>query len=71
MIPADRYLRDLYYPRDEPALKRIQEPMPFPANDLIDTLTYTASFVDQAGYLASYAKSVRTQYTKRSVIRHS
>ncbi|CAM1511899.1 Fc.00g094120.m01.CDS01 [Cosmosporella sp. VM-42] len=41
-------------PRAQPSLPRILTPMPFPRT-LIDTLAHTASFVDQAGYLAKYA----------------
>ena len=45
------------YPQTEAALPRIQTQMPFP-HTLVETLTHTASFVDQAGYLAKYATEV-------------
>lgn len=39
---------------DKPAIPRITKPLPFPA-DLIETLSYTAAYLDQAGYQAQYA----------------
>ncbi|KAJ3539857.1 hypothetical protein NM208_g5314 [Fusarium decemcellulare] len=45
------------YPQAKPSLDRIQAPMPFPLT-LVDTLTHTASFLNQAGYLAKYAVEV-------------
>ncbi|KAF7551999.1 hypothetical protein G7Z17_g4619 [Cylindrodendrum hubeiense] len=53
-FPGENAELKVYYPRVEPALSRIQTPMPFPPT-LVETLTHTASFVDQAGYLAKYA----------------
>ncbi|KAH6873881.1 hypothetical protein B0T10DRAFT_553013 [Thelonectria olida] len=41
-------------PQAQPSLPRVLNPMPFPRT-LVDTLAHTASFVDQAGYLAKYA----------------
>ncbi|KAL0935862.1 uncharacterized protein CTRU02_208076 [Colletotrichum truncatum] len=42
-------------PQVQPSLPRILSPMPFPRT-LFETLTYAASFVDQAGYLAKCAE---------------
>ncbi|KAH5308540.1 hypothetical protein HBI12_156770 [Parastagonospora nodorum] len=41
-------------PNAKPALPRINAALPFPA-DLVETLSYSAAYVDQAGYLAKYA----------------
>ncbi|GAB1318009.1 hypothetical protein MFIFM68171_08219 [Madurella fahalii] len=53
-IPSGKAELDLYLPQAEPALSRIHSPMPFPRT-LVETLTYTASYLDQAGYQAKYA----------------
>ncbi|KAJ4365939.1 hypothetical protein N0V83_008561 [Neocucurbitaria cava] len=45
---------DCSLPRAAPSLPRITGALPFPAG-LVDTLTYSAAYVDQAGYLAKYA----------------
>jgi hypothetical protein len=45
---------DCSHPRTTPSLPRITGALPFPA-DLIETLTYSAAYVDQAGYLAKFA----------------
>lgn len=45
---------DCSLPRAVPSLPRITGALPFPA-DLLETLSYSAAFVDQAGYLAKYA----------------
>ncbi|KAI8723092.1 hypothetical protein NCS52_00164200 [Fusarium sp. LHS14.1] len=42
-------------PQPQPSLPRILGPLPFP-KDIVETLAHTASFVDQAGYLAKYAQ---------------
>ncbi|KAF6803176.1 hypothetical protein CSOJ01_11091 [Colletotrichum sojae] len=42
-------------PQVQDSLPRILTPMPFPRT-LLETLTHTAAFVDQAGYLAKYAE---------------
>ncbi|KAH7371301.1 hypothetical protein BKA66DRAFT_591348 [Pyrenochaeta sp. MPI-SDFR-AT-0127] len=53
--PAQQQLTlDCSLPRASPSLPRITGALPFPA-DLVETLTYSAAFVDQAGYLAKYA----------------
>ncbi|KAJ4176897.1 hypothetical protein NW767_015295 [Fusarium falciforme] len=52
--PMEKAELRVCYPQTEAALPRIQTQMPFP-HDLVETLTHTASFVDQAGYLAKYA----------------
>ncbi|RSM00016.1 hypothetical protein CEP52_009397 [Fusarium oligoseptatum] len=52
--PMEKSELSVCYPQTEAALPRIQTQMPFP-RDLVQTLTHTASFVDQAGYLAKYA----------------
>jgi uncharacterized coiled-coil protein SlyX len=41
-------------PNAKPSLPRITAALPFPA-DLVETLSYSAAYVDQAGYLAKYA----------------
>jgi hypothetical protein len=41
-------------PNAKPSLPRITGALPFPA-DLVETLSYSAAYVDQAGYLAKYA----------------
>jgi predicted nucleic acid-binding Zn-ribbon protein len=41
-------------PNAKPSLPRINAALPFPA-DLVETLSYSAAYVDQAGYLAKYA----------------
>jgi chromosome segregation ATPase len=41
-------------PNAMPSLPRVTAALPFPA-DLIETLSYSAAYVDQAGYLAKYA----------------
>ena len=46
-------------PQAQPTLPRILTPLPFP-RDLFETLTHTAAFIDQAGYLTKYANDVRT-----------
>ncbi|KAF5010109.1 hypothetical protein FDECE_3695 [Fusarium decemcellulare] len=53
------------YPQAKPSLDRIQSPMPFPLT-LVDTLTHTASFLDQAGYLAKYAVERYTALDSKS-----
>lgn len=50
-------------PRSTPALPRITGLLPFPGN-LVDTLTYSAAFVDQAGHLAKYAVAQFNQLEK-------
>lgn len=45
-----------FEPMAKPSLERIAKPLPFPA-DLIESLQYSAAYVDQAGYLAKYAIS--------------
>jgi peptidoglycan hydrolase CwlO-like protein len=45
---------ELRKPQPQASLPRIMDPMPFPKG-LLETLAHTASFVDQAGYLAKYA----------------
>ncbi|KAI8713831.1 hypothetical protein NCS52_01228900 [Fusarium sp. LHS14.1] len=52
--PLEKSELRVCYPQTEAALPRIQTQMPFP-HTLVETLTHTASFVDQAGYLAKYA----------------
>lgn len=47
---------DCFRPFSKPQLPRIATPLPFPA-DLVETLSYSAAYVDQAGYLAKYAIS--------------
>ncbi|KAM5349737.1 hypothetical protein ACJ41O_006242 [Fusarium nematophilum] len=42
-------------PQAQSSLPRILTPLPFPKG-LLETLTHTAAFVDQAGYLAKYAQ---------------
>ncbi|KAK2760438.1 hard-surface inducible protein [Colletotrichum kahawae] len=42
-------------PQPQPSLPHIRDPMPFPRT-LFETLTHTAAFVNQAGYLAKYAE---------------
>ncbi|KAK1637547.1 hypothetical protein BDP81DRAFT_470856 [Colletotrichum phormii] len=49
---------DVRVPQPQPSLPRITGKMPFPET-LVETLTHTAAFVDQAGYLA---KSVEEQF---------
>ncbi|KAI8259178.1 Myosin-6 [Colletotrichum sp. SAR11_239] len=46
---------DFRLPQPQPSLPRVLAPMPFPRT-LLETLTHTAAFVDQAGYLAKYAE---------------
>lgn len=41
-------------PNAKPSLPRINAALPFPS-DLVETLSYSAAYVDQAGYLAKYA----------------
>jgi hypothetical protein len=41
-------------PNAKPSLPRISAALPFPA-DLVETLSYSAAYLDQAGYLAKYA----------------
>jgi hypothetical protein len=41
-------------PNAKPSLPRISTALPFPA-DLVETLSYSAAYVDHAGYLAKYA----------------
>jgi hypothetical protein len=41
-------------PNAKPSLPRVTAALPFPA-DLVETLSYSAAYVDQAGYLAKYA----------------
>jgi hypothetical protein len=41
-------------PNAKPSLPRITAALPFPA-DLVETLSYSAAYLDQAGYLARYA----------------
>ncbi|KAJ4294803.1 hypothetical protein N0V88_005037 [Collariella sp. IMI 366227] len=53
-IPGETVLLEVHYPTAEPNLPRIQTAMPFPPT-LQETLAHTASFLDQAGYLAKYA----------------
>ncbi|VUC32853.1 unnamed protein product [Clonostachys rosea] len=53
-IPLEKQTFDVRYPQTEPALPRIQAPLPFPRT-LLETLSHTAAYVDQAGYLAKYA----------------
>uniref|UniRef100_A0A8H7KBM2 Uncharacterized protein n=1 Tax=Bionectria ochroleuca TaxID=29856 RepID=A0A8H7KBM2_BIOOC len=53
-IPLEKKTFDVRYPQAEPSLSRIQAPLPFPRT-LLDTLSHTAAYVDQAGYLAKYA----------------
>ncbi|CAH0058640.1 unnamed protein product [Clonostachys solani] len=53
-IPLEKETFDVRYPQAEPSLPRIQTPLPFPRT-LLDTLSHTAAYVDQAGYLAKYA----------------
>lgn len=45
---------DCSLPRASPSLPRITGALPFPG-DLVQTLAYSAAYVDQAGYLAKYA----------------
>jgi peptidoglycan hydrolase CwlO-like protein len=45
---------DCSLPNAKPSLPRITAALPFPA-DLVETLSYSAAYVDQAGYLAKYA----------------
>ncbi|KAL6705335.1 hypothetical protein ACN47E_007145 [Coniothyrium glycines] len=54
---------DCSHPRTAPALPRTNIPLPFPGN-LVDTLSYSAAFVDQAGYLAKYAMKQFEQLEK-------
>ncbi|KAJ3959286.1 hypothetical protein N0V92_004121 [Colletotrichum tropicale] len=42
-------------PQPQPSLPHILTPMPFPST-LFETLTHTAAFINQAGYLAKYAE---------------
>nr|AAD53262.1 hard-surface inducible protein [Colletotrichum gloeosporioides] len=42
-------------PQPQPSLPHILAPMPFPRT-LFETLTHTAAFINQAGYLAKYAE---------------
>ncbi|KAJ4250216.1 hypothetical protein NW762_012031 [Fusarium torreyae] len=53
-IPLPPAKLEVRYPQAKPALDRLQKPMPFPRT-LVDTLTFSASFIDHAGYLAKYA----------------
>lgn len=59
VIPAGKAEFDVRYPQAEPALARIHATLPFPRT-LIDTLTHTAAFLDEAGYMAKYAVDVCT-----------
>ncbi|CAO2656414.1 Nn.00g052170.m01.CDS01 [Neocucurbitaria sp. VM-36] len=52
--PQHQITLDCSHPRAAPSLPRITGALPFPA-DLVETLTYSAAYVDQAGYLAKYA----------------
>lgn len=53
-LPGESAQLEVHYPQAEAALARIHSPMPFPPT-LVETLTHTASFLDQAGYQAKYA----------------
>ncbi|RGP70049.1 hypothetical protein FSPOR_4341 [Fusarium sporotrichioides] len=52
--PPEKGQCELRKPQPQASLPRIMDPMPFPKG-LLETLAHTASFVDQAGYLAKYA----------------
>lgn len=64
-IPLEKKTFDVRYPQAEPSLPRIQAPLPFPRT-LLDTLSHTAAYVDQAGYLAKYAVGVRIAFIQFS-----
>ncbi|KND89251.1 hypothetical protein TOPH_06175 [Tolypocladium ophioglossoides CBS 100239] len=53
-LPVGKAESEVRYPQAEPALARIHTPMPFPRT-LVETLTHTAAFLDEAGHLAKYA----------------
>jgi chromosome segregation ATPase len=51
------------YPQSTPSLKRVTDRMPFPA-DLVETLRYSAAYIDHAGYMAEHAVKQFNQLDK-------
>lgn len=52
--PQEKITLECSLPRSIPSLPRITGALPFPA-DLVETLKYSAAYLDQAGYMANYA----------------